>query len=137
MGLFNFNKKTTNDYTDKVELIGIYNIDNEDDVKLVELRINADINSFDAGLITQEIKGTDRLNWQTAYDEKYIDLEGKRIIGDDLERPKDLKTFQIVFFFYYLDLSKPLISQYGLTKLTDFEKMPDRLSNLINYEPVD
>lgn len=79
MGMFNFNKKTIDNYSDCVELIGIYDIENENDVKLIELVINGNINDFDTRQITQEIKGTCRFEWQTAFDEKYLDLEGKKI----------------------------------------------------------
>ena len=137
MGLFNFNKKANDNYSNIVELIGIYDIKSENDVKLIELVISANINDFDAGQITQEIKGTDRLDWQTAYNEKYLDLEGEKIIGDDFEKPNDLNKFRIAFFFYYLDLSKPLISQFGLIRLINTVGMPDRLNNLIDFEPVD
>jgi hypothetical protein len=138
MGLFNFfNKKADLNYTEKVDLIGVYDIDNHDEVKLVELIVKENIDEFDPGQITQEIKNIDRLNWQTAYDEKYLDLEGNKIIGDDFKKPKNLSEFRIVFYFHYPDLTKPLIAQYGLIKLKEFESLPKRLSDLINYHTVD
>jgi hypothetical protein len=137
MGLFNFIKKTNDNYSDSVELIGIYDIESENDVKLIELIINENINKFDAGLITQEIKGTNKLNWQTAYDEKYLDFEGEKLIGDDFEKPKDIERFRVVFFFYFLDFTKPLISQFGLIKITDSQILPDRLKRIIDFKQVD
>jgi hypothetical protein len=125
------------DYTEKVELVGIYNVETFKEVKLIELIIKGDINDFDPGLITQEIREKDRLDWQTAYDEKYLDLNGTEIIGDDLNKPKDYNKFRVAFLFDYLQINKPLISQYGLIKLTRAINVPDRLKELINYESID
>lgn len=139
MGLFSFkkNKRITESIHEKSQIIGIYKIPNYNDVKLIELLIEEPINEFDPGQITQQQKGQDRLNWQTAYDEKYLDLSGNKIVGDDFDRPQDMDKFRVAFFFHYIDTSKPLISQYGLINLREATDLPERLSGIINYEPID
>lgn len=139
MGLFNFGKKVkeVKSFHTNSKSIGIYRISGIDSVNLIELEINEEINGFEPGEITQEIKGKERLNWQTAYDEKYLDDKGTEIIGDDFNRPRNLDKFRVIFFFHYLDLSQALISQYGLIKLTQIEDIPERLKRLIEYEQVD
>ncbi|MBN2394939.1 MAG: hypothetical protein JXC36_00565 [Candidatus Atribacteria bacterium] len=138
MGLFNSKKKSQipDSYHDKTELIGVYTIPNHDDVKLIELVIEENLNDFDPIQITQEQKGLDKMDWQTAYDEQYLNAEGNEIIGDDFDRPNGLTRFRLVFFFHYLDFNKPLLSQYGLIKLKQVTDMPVRLSKIIEYEPI-
>ena len=139
MGLFNSKKKNQipDSYHDKTELIGVYTIPNHDDVKLIELVVGENLNEFDPIQITQEQRGLDKMDWQTAYDEKYLNSEGNEIIGDDFEKPNGLTRFRLVFFFHYLDFNKPLISQYGLIKLKNVTELPERLSKIIEYEPID
>ncbi|WP_289056196.1 hypothetical protein [Carboxylicivirga marina] len=139
MGIFNFKKKNQipDSFHKKSELVGIYTIPNHNDVKLIEIVIDEHIADFDPGQITQEQKGQDKLNWQTAYDEKYLNEEGNEIIGDDFDKPNGLTRFRVVFFFHYLDFNKSLISQYGLIKLKQEIDLPDRLSKIIEYEPID
>ena len=139
MGLFNSKKKNQipDSYHDKTELIGVYTIPNHDDVKLIELVVGENLNDFDPIQIAQEQKGMDKMDWQTAYDEKYLNSEGNEIIGDDFEKPNGLTRFRLVFFFHYLDFNKPLISQYGLIKLKHATELPERLSKIIDYEPID
>ena len=135
MGIFNFfNRKADLHYTNIVDLIGVYDINNYNEVKLIELIVKENINEFDPGQITQKIKNNKKLDWQTAYEEKYLNLKGNKIIGDDFDKPENLTEFRIVFFFHDLDLKQPLITQYGLIKLTGFESLPTRLSHLISYE---
>lgn len=119
MGLFNSKKKNqiSESYHEKSDLIGVYAIPNHDDVKLIELVIEENLDDFDPIQITQEQKGQDKMDWQTAYDEKYLNVEGNEIIGNDFD--------------------KPMISQYGLIKLKQATELPDRLSNIIEYEPID
>lgn len=139
MGIFNFKKKNQipDSFHEKSELIGIYTIPNHNDVKLIELVIDENIADFDPRQITQEQKGQDKLDWQTAYDEKYLNDEGNKIIGDDFDKPNGLTRFRLVFFFHYLDFNKPLICQYGLINIKQATDLPDRLSKIIEYEPID
>lgn len=139
MGIFNFRKKKglENKFHENSQLIGIYKIDGVDCANLVEIIFEEEICDFDCGEITQEIRNQDKLDWQTAYDEKYLNPDGTKIIGDDFDQPKELVSFRIVFFFHYLDISKPLISQYGLINLTEIKELPERLKKLIEYREVD
>lgn len=139
MGIFNFRKRrrVEKNFHENAELIGIYKIEGVDSVNLIEIIIKEEINEFDPSELTQEIRGQDKLDWQTAYNEKYLNTNGTKIIGDDIERPKNLVSFRVVFFFHFLDVSKPLISQYGLMDLIEIEELPERLKKLIEYESID
>jgi len=139
MGLFNFKKK--NNRPDSIHensnIVGVYSVLDNTDVKLIEIIIEEQIDDFDPSSLTQQGKSKDKLDWQTAYNEKYLNLEGIEIIGDDFNLPIGLTKFRLVFFFHFLDLNKPLISQYGLIKLVEESELPERLKNIIKYEQVD
>lgn len=139
MGIFNFRKKEESEKKihENSELVGIYKIEGADSVNLIELLFEEEINDFNPGEITQEIRNQDKLNWQTAYDVKYLNLSGTKLIGDDFNKPKELLSFRVVFFFHYLDISKPMISQYGQINLTKVKELPERLERLIEYREVD
>lgn len=131
MDLFSFLKKTPFAFCSEVKLIGVYNVPNMPEVKLVELLVHTSPENFDIGSISQEIKGLDRMSWQTAYDEKYIDIEGNEI------KANKTAPFRLLFFFHYLDVSKPLITQYGYTKLSITGPMPQKLADWVTYSPPD
>ncbi|WP_190810383.1 hypothetical protein [Flagellimonas sp. S3867] len=140
MGIFNFKRKnqTPKALHKNTELIGICSIPNHDEVNLVELVIEENVDDFDPGEITQEQKGHDKLDWQTAYNEKYLDENGSSIIGDDFDKPTGLNKFRVVFFFHYLDFNKPLICQYGLVEMNNqVTELSDRLKGIIKYESID
>jgi hypothetical protein len=72
---------------------------------------------YDWNGITQKTPGQPRYNWQVPRDEQSL---------------KNSKT-NWVFFFHYLDLSKPLITPDGLLELPPSSSIPDYLRD-IKYE---
>jgi len=98
-------------------LIGIYNVEGESDVHLLEFEIESE--QIDVGKFTQKEDRIDKMNWQVPWDEKFIDVEG---------------SIKLVFFFHFLDLSKPLITPFGVIELMKTEQMPSRLSRIMVYE---
>lgn len=105
-----------------MELIGVYKVENNSNVHLLELTFDNSPDKVDVGQITQEIKGQPQGNWQSPWDEKYLDDKGEKIIGDYFNIPKDGDKTRLVFFFHDIDFSRPLLTQKGQlsSKKTDF-----------------
>lgn len=120
-----------------MELVGIYNVDNNTDVHLIELVFDNSPDEVDVSLITQEIKGHPHDNWQSPWDEKYLDMNGENIIGDFFSIPKDINKTRLVFFFHYIDFSRPLLTQAGHLDLRKPTSLPDRLKGKLHYERPD
>ena len=120
-----------------MQLIGVYEVENYDNVYLVELTLNEPPEKLDVGQITQEINGMDKSEWQSPWDEKYLDPTGENVIGEFFDVPKGQKTTRITFFFHELNLQLPLLTQYGPVSLTAPVTMPDRLKEIIIYESPD
>jgi len=118
-------------------LNGIYTVDNNPEVHLIELTFDNPPEEIDIGLITQELKGEESDNWQTPWDEKYLDENGEKVIGDFAEIPQGQKKTRLVFFFHFIDFSKPLLTQSGQLTLIKPITLPLRLKDLINYEKPD
>ena len=118
-----------------VKLIGLYSVDENSDVTLVELVINKKADEFDLGEFTQEIEHQPRFNWQAPFAEKYLSLDGETIIGDDFDQPEFLTdNTRLTFFFYFLDPSKPLVTPFGQLQLTQKQEQPERIRRLIKFE---
>jgi hypothetical protein len=120
-----------------MELKGIYTVDNNKDVHLMEIIFGDSPGNVDVGQITQELVGQPKGNWQSPWDEKYLDDEGQEIIGDYSDIPTEGITTRLLFFFHFLDLSKPLLTQYGPIDLTGASSIPPRLHGKVKYESPD
>lgn len=103
----------------KMEIIGIYPIVAEDPCHLIEVNIYSNSYEYKWGEVTQEVKGQPIENWQVAYDEQPLDDENKRW----------------VFFFHYLDFTKPLRTPDGEVDLLSPTRFPERLSHIEYEEP--
>jgi hypothetical protein len=101
------------------------------DIYLFEVEIDEPDASFDPGLFTQEDAGRPRDDWQVAYDEKYLNVEGSSI----QPKPAPGEKIRIGFFFHAPKLNQPLLTQYGAIELPMPMAMPERLRNLFRYVP--
>jgi len=119
-----------------VKLVGLYHVTENTDVTLVELIINKKANEFGIGEFTQEIEGQPRSNWQAPFGEKYLDVDGNTIIGDDhMNLPKSpADTTRLAFFIYFLDTTKPLETPFGKLQLEQKSEQPKRIKDLIVFE---
>jgi hypothetical protein len=125
-----------------VEIIGVYPIKAREPVHLVEMLIRHSKRAIKVGKITQELPGQPELNWQVAYDEKILNAAGTRVVAGGFLEWKNpglwsklwIGDVRLVFFFHYLDLSKPLKTPLGDASLPPETKKPRRLS-AITYEP--
>jgi len=120
-----------------VEIVGVYPIDADEPVHLVEIIVHDADGDFDIGAITQEMPDTVRSNWQSPYDEQILSPDGTSVLANrfDAEDQTDhwKGDVRLVFFFHYLELSKPLTTPFGLVPLTTESPVPTRLSS-IRYE---
>jgi len=118
-----------------VNLIGLYSVDENPDVTLVELVINKKASDIEIGEFTQEIENQPRMNWQAPFFEKYLNLEGTKIIGDEYNLPKEFnETTRLTFFIYFLDLNKSLLTPFGPLELNQKINKSKRITELIRFE---
>ena len=84
--------------------------------------------------ITQVIEGEERMNWQSPYDEKYLNFSNE-IIGDWIDNPKSINMGEkIIFFFHELDFLKPLRTQYGDLEISKISEIPKWVNEIMIYE---
>jgi hypothetical protein len=104
------------------KIVGIYPVEAPEPVYLVEISIEGGgLDAFEIGEITQEMSDTPRVNWQAPYDDQVIsETDGKA---------------RVVFFFHYLDLTKPLLTPAGALALPAPKKMPPRLKDIAYESP--
>ena len=123
--------------TSTVTLIGVYVVPGEENTYLIELAIKQSPALIDIGSILQKDDGKNKRDWQTAYDERYLDENGETIIGDFFNH-KTLSgdTTRVVFFMYLESLDKPLSTPYGDIPLGNATEIPARLAT-IDYSPMD
>jgi len=120
------------------QLLGVYKIQGTSDVHLLELYINNLPTDVDVSFFTQKDDKLSKDSWQTAYDEHFLNEDGTQVIGTFIEQDSLIgdKT-RIAFFMYFIDFRKPLLSQYGEIWLPQPSLMPERLSKIIPFEPVE
>lgn len=121
-----------------IDVVGVYAVAGEPNVHLVELIVRYCEGIFDLGAFTQEEAGLPESDWQVAYDEQVLDLNGTKILSGDLSRKGETDIWtgdvRLVFFFHFLNLSRPLKTPFGDVSLPQPTAMPERLST-IRYEP--
>lgn len=120
-----------------MKLIGVYNVEDNPNVYLIEVASDHSPDIVDVGQITQEVEGQPRDSWQSPWDEKYLDDKGENIIGDYFDVPKGGDKTRLVFFFHNVDLSKPLLTEEGPLVLIPPTALPDRLRDKLVYESPD
>ena len=120
-----------------IDVIGVYDVEANAPVHLIEILVKNSNSIFDLAEITQEIPDQPRRNWQAPWDEKILDHAGKKIIADYFtarEKPELwIGNIRMAFFFHYLDFSRPLMTPFGPITLSNEGSKPNRLSE-IEYE---
>jgi hypothetical protein len=123
-----------------VEIIGVYPVDAEEPVHIIEILVKNSKDIFDLSEFTQDIHAQPKEGWQVPWDEKLLDIDGRKVVADDLLLSKKhqlwIGDIRIIFFFHYLDFSKALITPFGPVNLPEERPRPERLSQ-INYESPD
>jgi hypothetical protein len=100
-------------------IIGVHPVESDEPVHLIELLVEGDVDDFDIGEVTQKVAGQSRMNWQSPYDD--------RLLEESEEKAR------YAFFFYYLDLKKPLLTSSDSLPLPKPTKAPAHLQD-IKYE---
>ncbi len=120
----------------QIEFIGVYSIEADEPVHLIELRVRGSQDIFEIGDFTQEIPDQPRENWQVPYLEQILNPSGDEVLADDYEASKHPELWRgdmrLAFFFHYLDFERPLRTPFGEVKLPAESELPQRLS-MIEY----
>lgn len=120
-----------------IEVIGVYPIEADEPVHLVEVRLRGASGVFDVGEITQKIAGQPRSDWQVPYMEHILSASGDEVLADDSDTSDMPELWQgdvrLAFFFHYLGLKRPLKTPFGEVRLPAESELPKRLS-MIDYE---
>ncbi|MEX2170211.1 MAG: hypothetical protein WD851_12940 [Pirellulales bacterium] len=104
---------------------------------LVETLVRNRDGKFKAADFAQPRPGLSYDNWQVAWCETYLSVDGEYRLDAQWPHPPDVKDFRVAFFIHYWDPNLPFISSYGELKAPPVQKMPERLKRLVPYEPVD
>ena len=100
-------------------IVGVHPVDAADPCHLCEVVFNGEAGDVDFGQFTQRLAGRDQSYWQVPYDERL------------LSSSEACRSY--VFFFHYLDFSRPMESPYGPLPLPKPSPRPERLS-FVTYE---
>jgi len=123
-----------------IEIIGIYKIKAKEPVYLIEAIVENNNGLFEIGKITQEVAGQPKNNWQVPYEEMILDEKGEKITFDSEKDYSNKELWKgnirFTFFFHYLDISKPLITQWGQIQIPKPIALPKRLK-IIKYSQPD
>ena len=105
-------------------------------VVLVEVSIKGCTDHLDVGHFGQSDRATLGPNDQVAYDEVFLSEDGREIIGHEFSEIES-RNVRLAFFLHYFDAGKPILTSFGPVNPPKPSPMPQRLANLIKYEPVD
>lgn len=97
-------------------ICGVHELHVSEPCYLIEAELS-DSENFDWGKVTQEVPDLPQSNWQVPWDERPLYKDKQRW----------------VFFFHYLDLTKPLLTPYGSIPLPLPTPLPEHLTS-IEYE---
>jgi hypothetical protein len=124
----------------KFEIIGVYSVEADEPLHLIEVCFHGLRERFDLCGITQEWPGKDRKQWQVPYLEHILNSAGDAVQVDWFKVDESPEHWQgdvrMVFFFHYLDFDRPLQTPFGDVVLPAATPLPSRLSNKITYMPT-
>ena len=92
---------------------------------------------FNVGDFLQRRVGVSRENWQVAWAEAYLTLDGTSLAVERWDPMPESNDLRIAFFLHNWDSSRPLASSYGDIVCPAPAAMPERLEKLVPYEVVD
>ena len=121
----------------QIKVIGVYPIETDEPVHLIEVSVLGAQGIFKVGDITQEIADQPRDNWQAPYMEQILSASGDEVLAVDYEASKQPELWRgdmrLAFFFHYLDFERPLQTPFGEVQLPAESELPERLA-MMEYE---
>lgn len=124
----------------RAEVIGVYPVKAKEPCHLIELRLEAVNPAFDFAGFTQPIQGQPQGAWQVPWMEVILDRTGTRIVADSETISSNANllrgNLRVAFFMHYLDITRPLMSQFGQIPLPEPSPKPKRL-RILKYESPD
>jgi hypothetical protein len=106
-------------------------------VVLVEALVLDRDSQFDVDDFTQAQLDTPRERWQVAWAEAYLSHDGTCLAVERWSPAPESGDLRIAFFIHCWDPTLPLLSSYGEIDCPQPQPMPDRLAQLVPFEPVD
>lgn len=100
-------------------------------VVLIELVVANPQEYFSAGEL--EAKESGEIAWQLVR----LSDDGTRVIDTAPHRFPDDDSVRLAFYLHAFDPADPLLFSYGELQLPPATPMPDRLAQLLPYEPLD
>ena len=112
------------------DIIGVYNHPHYKDVYIVEMSIDESPSLIDFSLFYCIDSKRPESEWQTAFNEYFLSLDGECIISDGINRYNiPGNTSRVIFGLYAEDLNVPLSTPYGHFNLSSPKGLPHRLKN--------
>ena len=101
---------------------------------LVEMALNISSEEIDWDSIVVPDEELDESDWQCPYMEQYLNVDGTEKICETYDEPEEEVNHCRIAFFIYKEGSRTLRTPYGDFDLTNVEKLPKRLKNIIEFE---
>ena len=118
----------------KVQFYECY--DYNEELLLIEMLVDDSSDNIDWGEFTAPEKGIDKDDWQCAYLEQYLNVDGTEKICELYDEPDpEVKPCRFAFFIYrYPEQEKRLLTPYGEFSLENPKPMPKRLIKCIEFD---
>lgn len=104
---------------------------------LIEALVENRDKRFSVDDFSQPQDGVPKDNWQVAWAEAFLTLDGNFLLVERWQEPPESGDFRVAFFMHFWDEMKPLLTSYGEVTCPPVSEMPERLKTLLPYEPVD
>jgi hypothetical protein len=106
-------------------------------IVLIEAVVRDRDTRFKVGGFTQPQDGVPESNWQVAYGEVFLTADGDGLTVERWSEAPESGDLRVAFFLHFWQPDKPLRSTYGDVACPSVQEMPERLTRLVPYEPVD
>lgn len=106
-------------------------------VALIETLIKRPDEHFSVNDFAQVQPGLPRDSWQAPYLVRFLDAEGLALLECEDDATPRRDHFRCAFYLHFFQDGKPLITSYGERFCPQMSTMPDRLIQLVPFEPVD
>ena len=104
---------------------------------LIEAIIRNRDERFDVGHFSQRVEDVPRANWQVAWAEAFLTIDGMSLAVERRKDPPATGDLRLAFFIHFWDSRKPLLSSYGDIRCPKPTPMPERLEKLVPYFNTD